>query len=83
MMGSLFFYFALVEEVFKNFHVNAADSTSVKHSVDIKEIANELWHQILGAANEYLIKEGFVSSPPFAKGEGRYLRSLTINDTVL
>jgi hypothetical protein len=72
--------FPIIEEVFEKFNVSAADSTSVKHNVDIKEIANELWHQIFGATNEYLVKEGFVSSPHFAEGEGRYLRSLTIND---
>jgi hypothetical protein len=48
--------------------------------VDIKEIANEIWHQIFGATNEYLVKEGFVSSPPYTDGEGRYLRSFVVND---
>jgi predicted RNA-binding protein associated with RNAse of E/G family len=72
--------FPIVNEVFESFQVNAADLTSVKHNVDIKEIANELWHQIFGATNEYLVKEGFVSSPPYTEGEGRYLRSFTVND---
>jgi hypothetical protein len=70
----------IVKEVFENFQVNSSDLTWVKHNVDIKEIANELWHQIFGATNEYLVKEKFVSSPPCVDGEGRYFRSITVND---
>ncbi|MGH4124433.1 MAG: hypothetical protein ACREV6_16030 [Clostridium sp.] len=72
--------FPIVKDVFENFKVTAFDLTSIKHNVDIKEIANELWHQIFGATNEYLAKEGFISSPQSIEGEGRYLRSFTIND---
>lgn len=70
--------FQIVEEVFENFEINALKLTSVKHNVDIKEIANELWHQIFGATNEYLVREGFVSTPDSIYGQGRYLKSLTI-----
>lgn len=74
--------FPIVKEVFEKFQVTSADLTSIKHNVDLKEIANELWHQIFGATNEYLVKGGFVSSPNNINGEGRYLRSLIINDLI-
>lgn len=70
----------IVEKGFEELEANTKALTPIKHKVDIKEIANELWHQIFGAANEYLVREGFVSKPPFIKGEGRYFRSLTINN---
>lgn len=70
--------FPLVREVFDNFQVNASKLTPIRHRVDIKETANELWHQIFGATNEYLVKEGFVASPQNIDGQGRYLRSLTV-----
>jgi hypothetical protein len=68
--------FPIVKEVFENFEVNASKLTPVRHKVDIKETANELWHQIFGAVNEYLVKEGVVASPNYIEGQGRYLRSL-------
>lgn len=70
--------FPLVKEVFDSFEVNASKLTPIRHRVDIKETANELWHQIFGATNEYLVKEGFVASPQNIDGQGRYLRSLTV-----
>ncbi len=70
--------FPLVKEVFDNFEVNASKLTPIRHKVDIKETANELWHQIFGATNEYLVKEGFVALPQNIDGQGRYLRSLTV-----
>jgi hypothetical protein len=70
--------FPLVKEVFDNFQVNASKLTPIRHRVDIKETANELWHQIFGATNEYLVKEGFVASPQNIDGQGRYIRSLTV-----
>ena len=73
--------FPVVREVFENFQTNASDLTAVSHKVDIKEIANELWHQIFGSANEYLVKKGFVALPHNIDGEGRYMRSLTITDS--
>ncbi|WP_026881448.1 hypothetical protein [Clostridium akagii] len=71
--------FPIVKEVFDNFEVNASRLTPIRHRVDIRETANELWHQIFGATNEYLVKEGFVASPENIDGQGRYLRSLTIS----
>lgn len=44
----------------------------------MKETANELWHQIFGAVNEYLVKEEFVTSLNYIEGQGRYLRSLVM-----
>lgn len=70
--------FPLVKEVFDNFEVNASKLSPIRHNVDIKETANELWHQIFGATNEYLVKEGFVALPQNIDGQGRYLRSLTV-----
>ena len=70
--------FQIVKEVFENFEINTLKLTSIKHNVDIKEIANELWHQIFGSTNEYLVREGFVSTPDSINGQGRYLKSLTI-----
>lgn len=70
--------FPVVKEIFDSFETNASNLTSVRHRVDIKETANELWHQIFGAANEYLVKEGFVELPVNIDGQGRYLRSITI-----
>jgi hypothetical protein len=68
----------LVEEIFNKFESKSTGLTAVRHKVDMKETANELWHQIFGAANEYLVKEEFVEAPNFLEGEGRYLRSILI-----
>lgn len=70
--------FPIVKDTFENFESNVPDLTGVIHKVDIKEIANELWHQIFGSANEYLVKKFFVHKPEDISGEGRYLRSLYI-----
>lgn len=71
--------FPIVKDTFENFESNVPDLTGVMHKVDIKEIANELWHQIFGATNEYLVKKFFVHKPECVNGEGRYLRSLYID----
>lgn len=71
--------FDVVKELFSDFELRASDLTSVKHRVDIKEVANELWHQIFGLTNEYLGKAGFVELPKYIAGEGRYLRSFISN----
>ncbi len=54
--------------------------TAIKHKVSIKEVGNELWHQIFGRANEDLIKEGIVDKPYESKKEGRYLKSMMVYD---
>lgn len=70
--------FPIVKEIFDSFEVSASRLTPIRHEVDIKETANEVWHQIFGATNEYLVKEGFVATPNNIDGQGRYLRSLTM-----
>jgi len=70
--------FPIVKDIFDNFEVNATNLTPIRHKVDIKETANELWHQIFGATNEYLVKEGFVAVPDNIDGQGRFLRSITV-----
>lgn len=67
--------FEMVKITFEKFQENATDLTAIKHKVHIKEIAIELWHQVFGFTNEYLIEKGFVQSPGYEKEEGRYLRS--------
>ena len=71
--------FPIVKEIFENFETNVPDLTGVIHKVYIKEIANELWHQIFGSTNEYLVKKSFVQQPEDLNGQGRYLRSLYID----
>lgn len=72
--------FPIVKEIFHEFESNVSNITALRHKVDIREIANEIWHQIFGATNEYLVKEGFVARPGYIEGEGRYLRSIRVND---
>lgn len=70
--------YPIVKEIFENFELKETKLTSIRHKVDIKETANELWHQIFGAANEYLVKAGFVACPDNIEGEGRYFRSFVM-----
>lgn len=72
--------FPIVKEIFDSFEVNASNLTPIRHKVDIKETANEVWHQIFGTINEYLVKERFVATPNNIDGQGRYLRSLTMSE---
>ncbi|WP_234124468.1 hypothetical protein [Clostridium hydrogenum] len=71
--------FPIVKDVFDNFKANLLNSTVARHKVDIKEAGNEVWHQIFGAVNEYLVKEGFVEAPNNREEEGRYLKSIVIS----
>lgn len=52
--------------------------TSTRHQVDQQETANELWHQIFGGVNEYLVRTNLVEKPVFKPTEGRYLQSLLV-----
>ena len=47
------------------------DITAVKHGVNHKEIANELYHIVFGSINEELVARGVVATPPNIPGEGR------------
>lgn len=71
--------FDTVKELFIEFENNAKGLTSIQHNVDIKEILNELWHQVFGITNEYLVEKEFVEAPENIKGEGRYFRSFSVN----
>lgn len=68
----------IVKSTFDRFEKEAIELTAIKHKNSMKEIAIELWHQVFGFTNEYLAQVGFVQSPEYIDGEGRYLRSFTI-----
>lgn len=68
----------IVQRFLNNIEIDSSDITSVKHGIDIKEISNELWHQIFGVTNEYLVKCGFVEKPSSSNIEGSYLKGLYI-----
>ena len=70
--------YEIVKSCFDNFSSYNDKLTSIKHGVDIKELGNELWHQIFGFTNEMLVKCEFVQKPIYYKNEGRYLRSMVI-----
>jgi len=46
----------------------------------VDEVANEMWHQIFGYTNEYLVKCGFVQEPEYEDGQGRYLQAIYCNN---
>jgi len=54
----------------------ASDLSAIRHGIDDKEIANDLWHHVLGKVNELLIGEGMMENPEFRAGEGRYLQAI-------
>ncbi len=54
------------------------DITAVRHGVDPKEIANELYHIVFGSINEELVARGCVSMPRYVPGEGRYFKCIEI-----
>ncbi|WP_077368744.1 hypothetical protein [Anaerosalibacter sp. Marseille-P3206] len=68
----------IVKSTFDRFEKEAIELTAIKHKNSMKEIAIELWYQVFGFTNEYLAQVGFVQSPEYIDGEGRYLRSFTI-----
>lgn len=67
-----------VDHEFSKLKRKIRNLSSVLHGIDEKEIANELWHQVFGNINEYLVKEGFFSMPEYKIGEGRYFQALYI-----
>lgn len=70
--------YEIVKVTFENFEREAKTLTPIKHKINIKEIAIELWHQVFGFTNEYLVQTGFVETPEYKNKEGRYLRSFSI-----
>ncbi len=69
----------ILKQVFMEFEKDANQLTPIKHHVDVKEVANELWHQIFGLTNQYLIDKKYIDLPIYKEGEGRYLKSFIIN----
>ncbi|MFR1709312.1 MAG: hypothetical protein ACLSV2_10450 [Clostridium sp.] len=67
-----------VKDTLDSLEKDARNLTAIKHGVSIKEVGNELWHQIFGRANEELIKEGIVAKPYESEEEGRYLKSMRV-----
>ncbi|MGG7165432.1 hypothetical protein [Clostridium ihumii] len=64
-----------VNKILISLEDNKLNITAIKHKVKIKEILNEMWHQIFGLTNEYLCNIGFVEKPENKDCEGRYLKS--------
>ena len=54
--------------------IGSSTLTSIYNGVDVKDIANEIYHLIFGEVNELLVKNGIVATPIHLDGEGRYLR---------
>ena len=67
-----------INRAFETFYSRERDFSAVRHGVDMKELGNELWHQIFGFANEYLTASKTVQPPAFKAGCGRYLQSCEI-----
>ncbi|MFA6941903.1 MAG: hypothetical protein WCQ54_13145 [Clostridiaceae bacterium] len=70
--------FETVKKIFNDFEKNASDLTSIRHGVDMKETAIELWHQVFGRTNETLSEIGFVEKPVYKENQGRFLQSITV-----
>lgn len=51
---------------------------AINHGVEIKEILNEMWHQVFGNINENLVIKKIIKTPDYFKGEGRYLKAIWI-----
>ena len=51
---------------------------SIQHNVDIRDIANEIYHLIFGTVNELLVQHNIVAQPEYHPDEGRYLKSYEI-----
>ncbi len=66
---------AIVRDFFVQFERDMTEVTSVRHDIEFKEVAIELWHQLFGFTNEELAAKGVVSTPSYVPGEGRYFRS--------
>ena len=51
---------------------------SIQHNVDIRDIANEIYHLIFGTVNNLLVQHNIVARPEYHPHEGRYLKSYEI-----
>jgi hypothetical protein len=70
--------YSVVQPAFEDFSNHAGSFSAVRHGVDTRELGNELWHQIFGSANEYLVEKEFVATPEQTEGQGRYLKSISV-----
>jgi phage gp36-like protein len=70
-----------VASEFSNLKSKMQDLSAVLHGVDEKEIANGLWHQVLGNINEYLVRDGLFTTPESKIGEGRYFQAIYVKST--
>jgi hypothetical protein len=70
--------YPVVQPAFEDFSNHAGSFSAVRHGVDTRELGNELWHQIFGSANEYLVEKEFVATPEQTEGQGRYLKSISV-----
>lgn len=57
---------------------DSMDITAVKHGVDRKEIANELYHIVFGSINEELVARGIIAAPQYIPNEGRYFKCIEV-----
>lgn len=70
---------AISGEVIKIFTTLAEEFprlSAVRHGVSVKEIGNELWHQIFGHVNQYLSANGLITQPPKVAHQGSFLQSI-------
>ena len=65
---------------FSNLKGKMQGLSAVLHGVDEKEIANGLWHQVLGNINENLVRDGLFATPKSIIGEGRYFQAIYIRN---
>lgn len=65
-----------IAELFSDLEVSIGGLSSVIHGVSYAEIGNELWHQVFGNINEYLVNKGFFQKLEIKEGEGRYLKAI-------
>ena len=72
---------AEVSSEFSNLKSKLQNLSAVVHGVDEKDIANELWHQVLGNINEHLVRDGLFSTPESRIGEGRYFQAIYIRNS--
>ncbi len=68
----------LLEPVAQALRHCSLDITAARHGVDRGELANELYHILFGRINEALIQTGLAAVPPYAPGQGRYLKSIQL-----
>jgi hypothetical protein len=68
--------FETVKTAINTLDKSLPDLTSIRHGVEFRDIANELWHLMFGAANEYLVDSGMFTAPQYKIGEGRYFQCI-------